>query len=137
VTAGEELPKLVMPFTVTRAVYLASATRDFSPQHSNRRYAQERSKTTDVFVNTPFNVGMISRFLTDWAGPRSTVRRIRFAMRGNVCAGDDMILEGRVTEKLVEDGEHRVAVEVTISTQDGPVTPCTTVVALPSRGPGA
>jgi hypothetical protein len=133
VTVGDELPKLVMPFTVTRAVYVASATRDFSPQHSNRRYAQERSKTPDVFVNTPFNVGMISRFLTDWAGPAAIVRRIRFAMRGNVCAGDDMILEGRVTEKVVEDGEHCVVVEVTISTQDGPVTPCTAVVALPSR----
>jgi hypothetical protein len=126
-----------MPFTTTRAAYLASATRDFSPQHSNRRYAQERSKTPDVFVNTPFNVGMISRFLTDWAGPASTVRRVRFAMRGNVCAGDDMILEGRVTEKLVEEGEHRAVVEVTISTQDGPVTPCTAVVALPSRGTSA
>jgi hypothetical protein len=137
VAVGEELPKLVMPFTVTRAVYLASATRDFSPQHSNRDYAQQRSKARDVFVNTPFNVGMISRFLTDWAGPRSTVRRIRFAMRGNVCAGDDMIVEGRVTQKYTEDGEHRVDVEITISTQDGPVTPCTAVVAVPSRGTGA
>jgi acyl dehydratase len=134
VTVGEELPRLVMPFNETRAVYLASATRDFSPQHSNRRYAQERSKTRDVFVNTPFNVGMISRFVTDWAGPAATVRRIRFAMKGNVCAGDDMIIDGRVTEKVVEDGERRVVVEVTISTQDGPVTPCTAVVALPSRG---
>jgi hypothetical protein len=134
VAVGEELPRLVMPFTVTRSVYLASATRDFSPQHSNRRYAQERSKTADVFVNTPFNVGMISRFLTDWAGPTATVRRVRFAMRGNVCAGDDMIIDGRVTEKVVEEGEHRVVMEVTISTQDGPVTPCTAVVALPSRG---
>jgi hypothetical protein len=133
VSVGEELPRLVMPFNETRAVYLASATRDFSPQHSNRRYAQERSKTRDMFVNTPFNVGMISRFLTDWAGPAATVRRVRFAMRGNVCAGDDMIIDGRVTEKVVEDREHRIVVEVTISTQDGPVTPCTAVVALPSR----
>lgn len=134
IVAGEELPRLVMPFNTTRATYLASATRDFSPQHSNRDYAQQRSKARDVFVNTPFNVGMISRFLTDWAGPGCTVRRISFAMRGNVCAGDDMILEGRVTQKVVEDGEHRVNVEVTISTQDGPVTPCHTTVALPSRG---
>jgi acyl dehydratase len=134
VSIGEELPRLVMPFNATRAVYLASATRDFSPQHSNRRYAQERSRARDVFVNTPFNVGMISRFLTDWAGPTATVRRVRFAMKGNVCAGDDMILDGRVTEKVVEYSEHRVVVEVTVSTQDGPVTPCTAVVALPSRG---
>ncbi|MAG29946.1 MAG: hypothetical protein CL908_03515 [Deltaproteobacteria bacterium] len=60
--------------------YPASATRDFSPQHSNRDYCQERSKTKDVFVNTPFNMGMVARFLTDWAGPRSTVRRMAVKM---------------------------------------------------------
>ena len=133
VPEGEELPKLRMPITFTRCVYLASATRDFSPQHSNREYAQQRSKTKDVFVNTPFNLGMVSRFLTDWAGPQSIVRRMRLSMRGNVCAGDDMILSGTVTRKYVENGEHRVDVDVMISTQDGPVTPCGATLVLPSR----
>ncbi len=133
VNEGDELPPLTMPITFTRCVYLASATRDFSPQHSNRDYARERSKTKDVFVNTPFNLGMISRFLTDWAGPRSVVRRIQMAMRDNVCAGDDMILTGRVTKKYLVENEPRVDVEVTISTQDGPVSPCQTTLVLPSR----
>jgi acyl dehydratase len=133
VSEGDELPPLTMPITFTRCVYLASATRDFSPQHSNRDYARERSKTKDVFVNTPFNLGMISRFLTDWAGPRSVVRRIQMAMRDNVCAGDDMILTGHVVRKYLQDGEPRVDVEVTIATQDGPVSPCQTTLVLPSR----
>ena len=133
VSEGDELPELVMPFTTTRAAYLASATRDFSPQHSNRDYAQERSKAKDVFVNTPFNMGMVSRFLTDWAGPKSRVRRMKVAMRGNVCAGDDMILTGKVTKKYEEDGEHRVDVDVTIATQEGPVTPCSATLVLHIR----
>ncbi|MBI4519001.1 MAG: MaoC family dehydratase N-terminal domain-containing protein [Deltaproteobacteria bacterium] len=135
VEAGEELPKLDMPITFTRCIYLASATRDFSPQHSNREYAQQRSKTKDIFVNTPFNMGMISRFMTDWGGPRSTVRRMNIAMRGNVCAGDGMIITGKVTKKYITDGEHRVDLEIVIATQDGPVTPCTATLALPSRAP--
>ena len=130
---GEELPRLMMPITVTRCVYLASATRDFSPQHSNRDYAQQRSKTKDVFVNTPFNMGMLSRFLTDWAGPKSTVRRMSLSMRGNVCAGDDMLITGTVTRKHVEDGEHRVDLDIVIATQDGPVTPCSATLVMPSR----
>ena len=134
VAEGQELPELVMPITLTRCAYLASATRDFSPQHSNRDYAQERSKAKDVFVNTPFNMGMVSRLLTDWAGPRSSVRRMKVEMRGNVCAGDDMILTGRVVRKYVNEGEHRVDVEVLISTQEGAQTPCTATVALPCRG---
>ena len=133
VAEGEELPRLVMPITVTRCVYLASATRDFSPQHSNRDYARERSKTKDVFVNTPFNIGIISRFATDWGGPSSTLKRVKMEMRDNVCAGDDMIVTGRVARKYVEDGEHRVDLEMVISTQAGPVTPCGATLALASR----
>lgn len=133
VSEGEELPPLVMPITYTRCVYLASATRDFSPQHSNRDYAQGRSKARDVFVNTPFNIGMVSRFLTDWAGPRSTVRRTKVEMRGAVCAGDDMIISGRVTRKYEEDGARLVDVDVMIATQDGPATPCSATLALPGR----
>jgi acyl dehydratase len=133
VQQGEALPELRMPITFTRCVYLASATRDFSPQHSNRDYARQRSKTKDVFVNTPFNMGMISRFLTDWAGPKSIVRRMNLSMRGNVCAGDDMIITGTVTRKHMEGGEPRVDVDIMIATQDGPVAPCKATVALPSR----
>ena len=55
------------------------------------------------------------------------------AMRDNVCAGDDMILTGRVTKKYLVDGSPHVDVDVVISTQDGPVSPCQTTVVLPSR----
>ena len=136
VQEGDELPELRMPITFTRCVYLASATRDFSPQHSNRDYAQQRSKTKNVFVNTPFNLGMVSRYLTDWAGPRSVVRRMSMAMRGNVCAGDDMVLTGKVVGKRIEGGDPRVDVDVMISTQEGPVTPCSATLALPRTGTG-
>jgi hypothetical protein len=114
-------------------VYLASATRDFSPQHSNREYAQQRSKTKDIFISTPVNMGMFSRFMTDWGGPKSTVRRMSLAMRGNVCAGDDMTISGKVTKKYVDSGDHRVDLELMVSTQEGPLTPCTATLALPSR----
>ncbi len=133
VEEGEALPELKMPITTTRCVYLASATRDFSPQHSNRDYAQQQSKTRDVFVNTPFNIGMVSRFLTDWAGPRGTVRRVKVAMRGAVCAGDVMAITGEVTRKYEQDGDRRVDIRVTIATQEGPVTPCDATLSLPSK----
>jgi acyl dehydratase len=136
VREGEELPSIVMPINLTRCAYLASGTRDFSPQHSNRDYAQQRSKTRDVFVNTPFNQGMVGRFVTDWGGPTSTIRRMMITMRGSICPGDDMIMNGSVIRKYVQDGEHRVDIDIMISTQDGPATPCEATLALPSRGGG-
>ena len=133
VNEGDELPPIRMPINMTRCVFMASATRDFSPQHSNPEYARNRSGTRDVFVNTQFNMGMVSRLVTDWAGPSATVRRVKIRMRENVCAGDDMIVTGRVLRKYLQDGEHRVDIDVMISNQERPATPCQATVALPSR----
>ncbi len=130
---GDQLPTLVMPITMTRCVYLASATRDFSPQHSNPNYARKRSKTKDVFVNTPWNFGMVGRYLTDWMGTDGFIRRIKIKMRENVCAGDDMIIDGKVTRIYLEGVEHLADIDIMISTQQGPATPCSATVVLPSR----
>lgn len=133
VHVGDELPAIRMPINMTRCVFMASATRDFSPQHSNPDYARNRSGTRDVFVNTQFNMGMVSRLATDWAGSSAIVRRVKIRMKENVCAGDDMIVTGRVTRKFVDKGEHRVDIDVMISNQERPATPCEATVALPSR----
>jgi hypothetical protein len=124
-----------MPITVTRCIYLASATRDFSPHHSNRDYAQQQVHARDMFLNTPFNAGMLSRFSTDWGGPLSRLRNLKLRMRENICAGDDMIMNGRVVRKYEEDGEPRVDIDIQVSTQDGPAYEAAATLVLPrSRG---
>ena len=134
VNEGDQLPELRMPITMMRCVMMASATRDFSPQHSDPEYAKKRAGTRDVFVNTQFNMGIVSRLVTDWAGPFATVRRLKVKMQANVCAGDDMIVTGRVTRKYLQGDEWRLDIEVMIANQEGPATPCEATVALPSRG---
>lgn len=133
VREGDELPQLMMPITVTRCVYMASASRDFAPQHHNREYAQGFAKTKDMFLGTHFNSGMMSRFMTDWGGPESTVRRIKLGMRRSICAGDDMIVTGQVAKKYFQDGEHRVDLDIQVSTQDGPAYECLGTLTLATR----
>lgn len=134
VKEGEELPSLVMPITITRCVFMASASRDFAPQHHNQEYAQQRSKARDMFLGTHFNIGMLSRFMTDWGGPRSIVRRIRLSMGRTICPGDDMIITGQVAKKYVQAGEHHVDIDILVSTQEGPAYNCGGTLALPTRG---
>ena len=133
VNAGDELPQLLMPITVTRCSLMASASRDFAPQHHNTWYAQNRSKTRDMFLGTHFNLGMLSRFMTDWGGPRSTVRRMQLAMRRSICAGEDMILTGSVKRKFERDGERRVDLDITIATERGLAYQAGGTLALPTR----
>jgi hypothetical protein len=134
VKEGDELPKLVMPITVTRCIFMASASRDFAPQHHNSWYAQTRSKTRDMFLGTHFNLGMLSRFMTDWGGPESTVRRMQLAMRRSICAGEDLIMTGRVVKKYEAEGEHRVDIEAALDTDRGPAYQAGGTLALPTRG---
>jgi hypothetical protein len=134
VAVGDELPALLMPITVTRCAFMASASRDFAPQHHNTWYAQNRSKTRDMFLGTHFNLGMMSRFMTDWGGPASTVRRIQLAMRRSICAGEDLSITGRVVKKYEQDGEHRVDVDVELVTERGPAYQAGGTLALPTRG---
>ncbi len=41
VREGDELPQLLMPIAVTRCIYMASASRDFVPQHHHREWTKE------------------------------------------------------------------------------------------------
>ncbi len=130
VQVGDTLPTLVMPITVTRCVFMASASRDFAPQHHNTWYCHNKSKTREMFLGTHFNMGMLSRFMTDYGGPASTVRRIQLQMRRTIGAGEDYIMNGTITRKWEEGGEKLVDMDISIETQMGPAYNCSGTLVL-------
>jgi len=130
VQVGDTLPTLVIPITVTRCVFMASASRDFAPQHHNTWYCHNKSKTREMFLGTHFNMGMLSRFMTDYGGPASTVRRIQLQMRRTIGAGEDYIMNGTITRKWEEGGEKLVDMDISIETQMGPAYNCSGTLAL-------
>ena len=134
VAEGEAMPELLMPITVTRCAFMASASRDFAPQHHNTWYCHNKSNVREMFLGTHFNLGMLSRFMTDYGGPRSTVRRIQLQMMRTIGAGEDYRMKGVVTRKFEADGEKRVDMEIAIDTQLGPAYRCSGTLALPSKG---
>ena len=131
VAVGDQMPPLIMPITVTRCVFMASASRDFAPQHHNTWYCHNKSRTREMFLGTHFNLGMLSRFMTDYGGPRSTVRRIQLQMKRTIGAGEDYRMSGVITRKWEEGDEKRVDMEITIDTELGPAYSCSATLALP------
>jgi hypothetical protein len=99
---------------------MASASRDFAPQHHNTWYCHHKSRVREMFLGTHFNLGMLSRFMTDYGGPRSTVRRIQLQMMRTIGAGEDYRMTGVITRKWEKDGEKRVDMDIAIDTQLGP-----------------
>ena len=133
VNEGDPLPDLMMPITVTRCAFMASASRDFAPQHHNTWYCHNKSQVREMFLGTHFNLGMLSRFMTDYGGPLSTVRRIQLQMMRIIGAGEVYMMSGAITRKWEEDGEKRIDMDIAIQTQLGPAYRCSGTLALPSR----
>jgi hypothetical protein len=133
VRIGDVLPPLLMPITVTRCVFMASASRDFAPQHHNTWYCHNKSRTREMFLGTHFNLGMLCRFMTDYGGPLSTVRRIQLQMKRTIGAGEDYMMTGVVTRKWQDGGEKLVDLDISIDTDLGPAYSCSGTLALPVK----
>lgn len=95
---GDALPELVIPLTRTLIVATAIASRDYQDVHHDPALAQERG-SKDIFMNILTTNGLVSRFVTDWAGPWARVCGIDIRLGAPNYPGDTMTLTGEVTGK--------------------------------------
>lgn len=126
VEVGEYLPELSIPVTRTLIVAAAIAGRDYQDVHHDPELARERG-SADVFMNILTTNGLVSRFVTDWAGPEAVVRAIRIRLGVPNYPGDTMVLSGSVCGKTGD----RVEVTVRGANSLGDHVYGTVVVELP------
>jgi acyl dehydratase len=110
VSVGEKLPNFNFPISVSFVVGSAIASRDFTPVHHDKA-AANAAGLANVFPNILADNGLVGRYLTDWAGPESTVRRINIKLGAPVMPGEDLKFTGEVVAK--EDATGIVDVKVT------------------------
>ena len=134
VQEGQELPPLSHPVTATTVVLGALASRDWQQMHHDRDFAQNRNGTKDIFINTPTNVGWFQRYVTDWAGPKARMGRIKFKMKTPVFPHDTMVISGHVAKKTIDEtGCCWINLELTIKVGETLNTECQTRFALPAN----
>jgi hypothetical protein len=107
VQVGDELPPLEVPLTRTLIVATAIASRDYQDVHHDPTLAVERG-SPDIFMNILSTNGFVGRFVTDWAGPDATVKKVAIRLGAPNYPGDTMVMTGSVTSK--DDGVVEVAV---------------------------
>ena len=114
IRVGDVLPPLVIDMTATRIVAGAIATRDFMPVHHDRGYANQQG-APDIFMNILSDTGWCSRFLTDWAGPDATIRRLAIRLGVPVFPGHTLTYTGAVHALDTIDGGSVGVVEIEFS----------------------
>ncbi|NUT36490.1 MAG: hypothetical protein HOV79_25835 [Hamadaea sp.] len=88
-----DLPPLRLPVTPTFVIASALATRDFQDVHHDRDLAVQRGGK-DIFVNILTTTGLVQRYVTDWAGPGSRIRRIAIRLGMPCHPGDELAFSG-------------------------------------------
>lgn len=110
VEVGDALPVLPIELTTSLIVAGAVASQDYTPVHHDKKAAQAAGMQ-DVFMNILTTNGLVSRFVTDWAGPDARVTHLSVKLGTPNLPGDTMTLTGAVSEK--DDAAEAVVVDVT------------------------
>jgi acyl dehydratase len=104
VHVGDVLPELSIPLTRTFIISAALASRDYQDVHHDHELAAERG-SKDIFANILTTNGIVGRFVTDWSGPASRLRKVSIRLGVPSHPGDTLVLSGEVTTvegRLVE-----------------------------------
>lgn len=107
---GDALPELVIPISHKLVVGGAIATQDFIPVHHNVP-AANAAAMPDIFMNILTTSGLSARYLSDWAGPGSRLKSIKFKLMAPNTPGDTMTLQGQVSDIQAADNETLVSVD--------------------------
>ncbi|MFF3439989.1 MaoC/PaaZ C-terminal domain-containing protein [Streptosporangium sp. NPDC002721] len=128
VRVGAPLPELAVDLSPTVVVSTALATMDFTSVHHDVEGARAQG-SKDIFLNILTTMGLVERYVTDWAGPEAIIRGINVKLGVPAYAGDRLAFTGSVVAR--EDGEFTVEVRGGVSLGDH--VSGTVRFALPSR----
>jgi len=118
VKVGDLLPTLQLPpVDRTMLALFAGASGDHNPIHIDTDFAR-RAGMPDVFAHGMLGMAWIARLITAWTS-QSTLRRLDVRFLGITHLADAMQCGGRVVEKLEQDGERCVRIEVQSANQFG------------------
>lgn len=109
VNVGDTLPALEIPITTRLIVGAAIASRDYQNVHHDLEATQALG-SPNIFMNILTTNGLVGRFITDWTGPLSVLKRVNIKLGAPNYPGDTMTLTGEVT--AVDPDSGRVDVEV-------------------------
>jgi acyl dehydratase len=115
VEIGSVLPELSIDLTPTVVVSTALATMDFTSVHHDVEGARAQG-SKDIFLNILTTMGLVERYVTDWAGPGAIIRRINVKLGVPAYAGDRLSFNGTIVAR--EAREFTVEVRGKVSLGD-------------------
>lgn len=120
VAVGDALPELVTePISRTTLALYAGASGDHNPIHIDIDFARSHGMP-DVFAHGMLSMAYLARLLTSWV-PQDQIKtyHVRFAAITQV--GERIRCTGKVVEKLEQDGEKQVRLDIQAAGDNGEI----------------
>ncbi|WP_341317086.1 MaoC family dehydratase [Paraburkholderia sp. IMGN_8] len=118
VQIGDALPGLAEgPISRHTLGHYAGASSDYNPLHIDIDFARKVGMP-DVFAHGMLSMAYLARVLIHWVN-QGAMRRMGVRFVAITHVGDEVRCQAKVTDKFVEDGEKRVALELTVHNQCG------------------
>lgn len=120
IVQGDPLPSLLIgPVDPAPMKVMALLLRDPNPIHLDPVAAGRYGGDRRVIGQGPVSLGYVTTMLTEWGGPRLTVRELRCRYMANVRAGDRLAVSGRVRSVEREGESAVVGCDVWVDIRDG------------------
>jgi acyl dehydratase len=113
----------------------AAVNDEFVYIHMDDEAGRKALNEQGAFGMGNLRYAFIVNALQNWAGDEAEIREIGCQFRAINQKNDVLTVVGKVTDKRVEDGEHRVVFDIDVVNQNGDGTcPGHAVVVVPARG---
>ena len=134
VNVGDELPAWSRKTDFMNWNRYAAVNDEFIPIHMDDEAGRAALNEQGAFGMGNLRYAYIVNALQDWIGDEGQIREIGCQFRAINQKNDVLTVTGKVTEKLVEDGEHRIKLEIDVVNQKGePTCPGHAIVTVPAR----
>jgi acyl dehydratase len=133
IEVGTGIPALVKYPTTMQLVKYAGASGDYYQIHYDKDFAIANG-LPGVIVHGWLTLSFLGQMLTDWLGEGGVLLKLSGSYRGINKVNEDIICNGKVTKKYVEESKLCARVEIWAENPQGEKTVTgSAVVMLPSR----
>ena len=134
IEVGTNLPVLEKRPDEVQLFAFSAATWDTHRIHWDTPYTKNEEHMENILVHGHLQGSFLGQVVTDWAGPRSRLRKLGFQNRGMAYPNDVLTCTGKVTEKSLDGNVGIVTCELWVENQHGghPTTG-EAVIELPLR----
>ena len=130
---GADVPGLVKYPTTMQLVKYASASGDYYQIHYDKDFALSQG-LPGLIVHGWLALAFLGQMVTDWIGEGGLLLKLNGSYRGMNNVHEDLICNGKVTKKYVENGKNCARLEIWVENPKGDKTVTgNAVIALPSR----